>query len=90
MFILHCVLSFEKMISGNYLGEIVRLALKDLINKKLLFGGKSSIKFDKPEAFTTKRLSSIEEGYVISNLVGSSRIQSLHVMGRKRLIPKIF
>ena len=78
------------MISGKYLGEIVRLALKDLISREALFGGKSSAKFDKAEAFSTNKLSVIERGYVMSNLVGSSRTQTLHVMGRKRLIPKVF
>ena len=59
--------SYEKMISGKYLGEIVRLALKDLISSGALFGGKSSTKFDMFEAFGTKYLSLIEGGYVTFN-----------------------
>lgn len=51
------------MISGKYLGEIVRLALKALISNGALFGGKSSTKFDIFEAFGTKYLSIIEGGY---------------------------
>ena len=62
------------MISGNYLGEIVRLALKDLISKGALFGGKSSAKFNEFEAFKLKYLCFIESGYVMSDMVGSSRI----------------
>ena len=52
------------MISGKYLGEIVRLALKGLITSGSLFKGKSSAKFDTFEAFETKYLSIIEGGYV--------------------------
>lgn len=52
------------MISGKYLGEIVRLALKSLITSGSLFGGNSSDKFDTFEAFGTKYLSVIEGGYV--------------------------
>ena len=53
---------YEKMISGKYLGEIVRLAAKSLIESGSLFGGKSSDKFDTFEAFGTKYLSVIEGG----------------------------
>ncbi len=56
------------MISGKYLGEIVRLALKDLVCSGALCGGKSSTKFDTFEAFGTKYLSIIEGGYVMSYL----------------------
>ena len=58
------------MISGKYLGEIVRLALTELVGQKALFGGKLPPKFDQPEAFSTTRLCVIEKGYVMSNLVG--------------------
>ena len=63
--IFHCIISYEKMISGKYLGEIVRLALKDLICSGALCGGKSSTKLDTFEAFGTKYLSAIEGGYVM-------------------------
>ncbi len=53
------------MISGKYLGEIVRQALLALIKSEVLFGGKPSEKFDKFEAFETKFVSMIEAGYVI-------------------------
>ena len=55
------------MISGKYLGEIVRLALKALINKDdKLFGGESSKTFDTFEKFETAYVSDIEKGYVVS------------------------
>lgn len=58
----NCVLlcSYEKMISGKYLGELARLALKKLIQEGHLFGGKTSAKFDKFEAFETKYVSIVE------------------------------
>ena len=52
--------SYEKCISGKYLGEIVRLALQKLIKEDNLFGGKSSAKFDTHEAFETLHVSIIE------------------------------
>lgn len=54
--------SYEKMISGKYLGEIVRQALQSLVKSGDLFKGKSSEKFDTFEAFETKYVSTIEEG----------------------------
>ncbi|ORX75210.1 hypothetical protein BCR32DRAFT_225264 [Anaeromyces robustus] len=56
---------FEKMISGFYLGEIVRLTCLYLINKKLLFKGQSSIIFNKPNSFDIQYLSRIERDYSI-------------------------
>ena len=60
-------LSYQKMIARDYLGKIVCLALKDLINKKALFQGKMSEKFDSLRAFSIARLSIIEGGYVLPN-----------------------
>ena len=59
-----CFNSYEKLISGKYLGETVRQALLSLIKDGSLFGGKSSTKFDTFEKFETKYLSYIEGGYV--------------------------
>ena len=53
------------MISGEYLGEIVRRALKSLIKGGSLFGGTSSDKFDMFKAFETEYVSTIERGYVV-------------------------
>ena len=50
------------MISGKYLGEIVRHVLKKLIAGGVLFGGKSTPVFDTFEKFLTKYVSAIEEG----------------------------
>ena len=50
------------MISGKYLGEIVRHVLKKLISAGVLFGGKSTAVFDTFEMFQTKYVSIIEEG----------------------------
>ena len=59
--VVHCS-RYEKMISGKYLGEMVRLACHDLIEKKLLFGGKMLPVFEKRECFESAYLSTIEEG----------------------------
>ena len=53
---------YEKMISGKYLGEVVRLVCHDLTEKKLLFGGKRLPIFGKREEFKSAYLSIIEEG----------------------------
>jgi len=51
---------FEKMISGMYLGELVRQVCLDLVDKGLLFNGKASKKFLTKMAFLTKFVSDIE------------------------------
>ncbi|XP_072002345.1 hexokinase-3 isoform X2 [Engystomops pustulosus] len=51
---------YEKMISGMYLGEIVRKVLIKLTQEKVLFGGKISKKLNTSGLFPTKFLSSIE------------------------------
>ncbi|NXT22297.1 HXK2 protein, partial [Syrrhaptes paradoxus] len=51
---------FEKLISGMYLGEIVRHILLALVKKELLFRGKSCDKLRTKDIFQTKFLSSIE------------------------------
>ncbi|KAK5858913.1 hypothetical protein PBY51_003022 [Eleginops maclovinus] len=53
--------TFEKMISGMYLGEIVRLLLVQLTEEKLLFNGQTSEVLLTPESFETKFISEIEE-----------------------------
>lgn len=58
-FLLSC--SFEKMISGMYLGEIVRLLLVKLTEDKLLFNGRASELLLTPGSFHTKFISEIEE-----------------------------
>ncbi|KAJ0061772.1 hypothetical protein NL108_008293 [Boleophthalmus pectinirostris] len=52
---------FEKMISGMYLGEIVRLLLVKMTKDKILFNGKVSEKLQTSDTFLTKFISEIEE-----------------------------
>ncbi|XP_058478065.1 hexokinase-2-like isoform X2 [Solea solea] len=52
---------FEKMISGMYLGEIVRLVLVRLTEDKVLFQGQMSSALKTPGSFQTKFISEIEE-----------------------------
>lgn len=52
--------TFEKMISGLYLGEIVRLALLDLIDHGELFQGHGSQIISQPYSFETSYMSRIE------------------------------
>ncbi|NXJ74243.1 HXK2 protein, partial [Trogon melanurus] len=51
---------FEKLISGMYLGEIVRHVLLVLVEKDLLFRGKPCPKLQTKDIFQTKFLSTIE------------------------------
>ncbi|NXI59359.1 HXK2 protein, partial [Chloroceryle aenea] len=51
---------FEKLISGMYLGEIVRHILLALVEKQLLFRGKPCPKLQTKNIFQTKFLSTIE------------------------------
>uniref|UniRef100_UPI0037E90517 hexokinase-2-like n=1 Tax=Semicossyphus pulcher TaxID=241346 RepID=UPI0037E90517 len=53
--------TFEKMISGMYLGEIVRLLLVKLTEEKLLFKGQTSEALRTMGKFETKYISEIEE-----------------------------
>ncbi|KAF8987165.1 glucokinase [Haplosporangium bisporale] len=52
---------FEKMISGMYLGEVVRNVLLNLIDQRVLFGGISSEILNKHYALETKFMSDIEK-----------------------------
>lgn len=52
---------YEKMISGMYMGELVRLALLRLANEGVLFKGKVSETLRKSDSFYTKYVSEIEE-----------------------------
>ena len=51
---------YEKMISGMYMGEIVRLVLLKLKKHGLLFGGKGSEDLETMGRFYTKYVSEIE------------------------------
>ncbi|XP_071392654.1 hexokinase-2-like, partial [Centroberyx affinis] len=52
--------TFEKMISGMYLGEVVRLVLVKLTEDKLLFDGQVSDALLTPDRFETRFISEIE------------------------------
>ncbi|XP_041078774.1 hexokinase-2-like [Polyodon spathula] len=53
--------TFEKMISGMYMGEIARLILVKLANEKLLFRGKTTPALLARGSFKTKHISEIEK-----------------------------
>lgn len=52
---------FEKMISGLYMGELVRLILVKMAKEKLLFNGKVPDDLRKKGCFETKYVSAIEK-----------------------------
>ena len=54
---------FEKMISGMYMGEVVRRVLVFLTEKGLLFEGRGSTHLSTPYAFKTKYISMIESDH---------------------------
>jgi hexokinase len=51
---------FEKMISGMYMGELVRLILVKMAKEELLFQGKVSSELLTTGSFETKDVSDIE------------------------------
>lgn len=59
---------FEKMISGLYLGEIVRHVLVDLCQQNLLFNGQVPAALMQKNGFSTKQLSEAESDETNSNL----------------------
>ncbi|KAI9203107.1 uncharacterized protein BJ171DRAFT_443643 [Polychytrium aggregatum] len=56
---------FEKLISGMYLGEIVRYTITDLISTGELFRGASSEELKKPYHFETAFMSRIERDHTL-------------------------
>ncbi|KAA1475225.1 hexokinase [Dentipellis sp. KUC8613] len=52
--------AFEKLISGRYLGEILRLVICELIDDGVLFLGQNTYKLEIPYAFDTAFLSLME------------------------------
>lgn len=51
---------FEKMISGMYLGELLRLVLLDMIDNELIFDGTKPSMLNTPQSLTSDVLSLIE------------------------------
>nr|XP_020646499.1 hexokinase-3 [Pogona vitticeps] len=52
---------YEKLISGMYLGEIVRYILLELASRKILFKGRQSHKLKTMNIFPTKFLTNVED-----------------------------
>lgn len=52
---------FEKLVSGSYLGELVRLVIVNLVSRSALLSGKSSDSLEIPGTFKTGYISAIEE-----------------------------
>jgi len=52
--------AFEKLISGRYLGEILRLVICDLIDEGVIFLGQNTYKIETPYSFDTAFLSLME------------------------------
>ncbi|KAH7883041.1 hexokinase [Phlebopus sp. FC_14] len=52
--------AFEKLISGRYLGEILRLVICELIDEGVLFLGQNTYKLEKPYCLDTAFLSLME------------------------------
>lgn len=53
--------SFEKYISGNYLGELVRTVLETLWNQKLFLKNAPPERFPRERNFTSDLISLIEQ-----------------------------
>lgn len=73
--------TFEKYISGKYLGEIVRVVLVDLAKEKLIFNGELSSKLAVKNSFGTSNVSLIEQDCVGGSSKESERI--LNSYGQK-------
>lgn len=52
--------SYEKLISGKYMGELVRLVLMKLANEELLFNGEASELLKTRGSFETRFVSQVE------------------------------
>uniref|UniRef100_A0A3B4AFN5 Phosphotransferase n=1 Tax=Periophthalmus magnuspinnatus TaxID=409849 RepID=A0A3B4AFN5_9GOBI len=51
---------YEKLISGKYMGELVRLVLMKLVNENLLFNGEASEQLKTRGSFETRYVSQVE------------------------------
>uniref|UniRef100_A0A672TH02 hexokinase n=1 Tax=Strigops habroptila TaxID=2489341 RepID=A0A672TH02_STRHB len=70
---------FEKLISGMYLGEIVRYILLAMVEKRVLFRGKPCPKLQTKDIFQTKFLSTIEiDGLALKKVLAILRDLDLH------------
>ncbi|KAF8188801.1 hexokinase [Mycena galopus ATCC 62051] len=62
--------AFEKLISGRYLGEILRLVICELIDEGVLFLGQNTYKLEAPYVFDTAFLSLLESDPTDELLMG--------------------
>lgn len=53
-------ISYQKLISGRYLGEVLRLIICELIDEGVLFLGQNTYKLENPYVFDTAFLSLME------------------------------
>lgn len=60
LFSLSLSCSYEKLISGKYMGELVRLVLMKLVNEELLFNGEASELLRTRGSFETRYVSQVE------------------------------
>jgi len=65
--------TYEKMISGMYLGEIVRQVIVELVQRRILFGGVSSPEIETPYKFETAYMSRIERDHT-SDLIDTKMV----------------
>uniref|UniRef100_A0A915HRN7 Phosphotransferase n=1 Tax=Romanomermis culicivorax TaxID=13658 RepID=A0A915HRN7_ROMCU len=72
---------FEKMISGMYMGELVRLVLVDLVQKGLLFHGNGSEDLSTRGKFPTKYVSEIEADRLSEELSYSNTLNICEDLG---------
>lgn len=70
----------EKMVSGMYLGEIVRLILADLVRKKLLFTCNSAFPFKARGALKSEYMSRIEKDRTAHLLDTDKLLKQLGIM----------
>lgn len=71
------------MISGMYLGELVRIVCMDLVDKKLLFKGQVSEKFRTKDSFPAEFVSWVESGekYQIDEVLRDMKMDNEQATG---------
>nr|CAD7454327.1 unnamed protein product [Timema tahoe] len=74
----------EKMISGMYLGELIRLVIVKLVEEKVLFGGKSSDKLKTAHAFECKYVTEILTDTQNTFVHVKKVLEEMHVKNAKK------
>lgn len=70
---------FEKMVSGMYLGELLRLVLLDMIKNELIFDGQTPTILNKRHALTSEIISLIESDPPGTNTATKSFLEKIGV-----------